>query len=68
MSTPTESEWLASVHRLRERLEQAEIRHRLVMAELKEELFTLEKRLPITEESPPGAHHRAACSRAAVVE
>ena len=35
MSNPTESEWLAAVHRLRERLEQAEIRHRMVMDELK---------------------------------
>jgi uncharacterized membrane protein len=50
MNKPTESEWLASIHRLRERLEQAEIRHRLVMDDLKKELTVLENRLPASEE------------------
>jgi hypothetical protein len=53
MSKPTESEWLAAINRLRERLEQAEIRHLMVMDELKNELSILEKRLPAIEESPP---------------
>lgn len=52
MSKPTESEWLAAIHRLRERLEQAEIRHRMVMDDLKNELSILEKQLPTIEESP----------------
>ncbi|MGL4398690.1 MAG: DUF2339 domain-containing protein [Luteolibacter sp.] len=53
MSNPTESEWLAAIHRLRERLEQAEIRQRMVIDELRKELSTLEKRLPVSEESSP---------------
>ena len=52
MSNPTESEWLAAIDRLRERLEQAEIRHRMVMDELKNELSALKERLPASEESP----------------
>ena len=53
MSNPTESEWLSAINQLRERLEQTEIRHRMVMDELKNELSILEKRLPAGEESPP---------------
>jgi hypothetical protein len=54
MSNPTESEWLAAIHRLQERLEQAEIRHRMVMNELKNELSILKERLPrIEEEAVP---------------
>ena len=50
MSNPTESEWLAAIERLQERLEQAEIRHRMVMDDLKLELSILKERLPGTKE------------------
>ena len=61
MSKPTESEWLAAIDRLHERLGQAEMRQRKVMEELRNELAALKERLPAVEveaepvvmESPP---------------
>ncbi|MES2438109.1 MAG: DUF2339 domain-containing protein [Verrucomicrobiota bacterium] len=46
MSNPTKSEWRSAINRLHERLEQAEIHHRMVMDELKNELSVLRERLP----------------------
>lgn len=49
MDNPIETEWLAAIRRLHERLEQAEMRHRLVMDGLKTDLALLEERLPVAE-------------------
>lgn len=48
MNKPEDSEWLAAIKRLHERLDQAEIRQRLVMDDLRFELSILEKQIPPT--------------------
>ena len=51
MSDSRQPEWIDAVARLKERLDQAEARHRLVMDELRQELEALEKQVP--HEPPP---------------
>lgn len=46
MNKPNEAEWLAAIARVTERLDQAEIRHRMVMDELKNEIALLRTRVP----------------------
>ena len=43
MSNPTTPEWLDAIARLKGRMEQAELRHLMVMEELRKDLASLEQ-------------------------
>lgn len=56
MKKSNKSDWLSEINRLSERLDLAEIRHRIVMEDLKDEISRLRERLPeIEEEQVPDA-------------
>lgn len=45
MSNPPNPEWISAISRLKDRMEQAELRHLMVMEELKKDLAGLEQRI-----------------------